>query len=63
MGESAFTEALLEQVRQARADPAEALQGEGGAFAVAVAQDKLDDAVRVAQQHGVAVTAIEAEGE
>ncbi|MFK4104212.1 hypothetical protein ACI2L1_29835 [Streptomyces sp. NPDC019531] len=62
MGGSVFAEALLERVRQARAVLEVALEA-GDAYSVAVAQDELDDAVRVARRHGVEVGAVEVEGE
>ncbi|MGO4754278.1 hypothetical protein AB4212_37710 [Streptomyces sp. 2MCAF27] len=49
-----FAEALLERVRQARAALEAALEAED-AYAVAVAEDELDDAVRVARELGVDV--------
>ncbi|MFG2549507.1 hypothetical protein [Streptomyces sp. NPDC048581] len=54
MGGSVFAEALLERVRQARVALEAALEAED-TYAVAVAQDELDDAVRVARRHGVDV--------
>ncbi|MGW3565127.1 hypothetical protein ACWDSL_14740 [Streptomyces sp. NPDC000941] len=54
MGRPVFAEALLERVRQARAALEAALEAED-AYAVAVAQDELDDAVRVARELGVGV--------
>lgn len=62
MGGSVFTEALLERVRQARASLETALKAED-AYLVAVAEDELDDAVRVARRHGVDVDAVTAEPE
>jgi hypothetical protein len=62
MGGSVFAEALLDRVRQARASLETALEAED-AYAVAVAQDELDDAVRVARRHGVDVGAVCAETE
>lgn len=62
MGGSVFAEALLERVRQARGVLEAALAAED-AYAVAVAQDELDDAVRVARRHGVDVGPVEAEAE
>ncbi|MEV8018082.1 hypothetical protein AB0O76_17435 [Streptomyces sp. NPDC086554] len=49
---SAFTDALLERVREARAAVAAALEAED-AYAAAVAQDDLDDALWLARRHGV----------
>ncbi|MGH4031481.1 hypothetical protein ACQB60_21385 [Actinomycetota bacterium Odt1-20B] len=49
---SAFTEALLERVREARAALAEALEAED-AYAASVAQSDLDDALWLARRHGV----------
>jgi hypothetical protein len=62
MGGSVFVEALLERVRQARAALGVALEAED-AYSVAVAQDELDDAVRVARRHGVDVGPLKAEAE
>ncbi|OPF70683.1 hypothetical protein VT50_0236080 [Streptomyces antioxidans] len=62
MGESVFAEALLGRVRQAQAALEAALEA-GDAYAVAVAEDELDDAVRVARQVGVDVEADETEAE
>jgi hypothetical protein len=62
MSGSVFAEALLERVRQARAVLEAALESED-AYAVAVAQDELDDAVRVARRHGVGADPVEAEAE
>ncbi|GHH28782.1 hypothetical protein [Streptomyces lanatus] len=62
MSGSVFAEALLERVRQARASLDAALAA-GDAYAIAVAEDELDDAVRVAHRHGVAVDAVEARTE
>ena len=49
---SAFVEAVLERVREARATLAAAL-GAGDTYLVAVAQDELEDALRVARGHGI----------
>ncbi|MFD8377005.1 hypothetical protein ACFV2X_00145 [Streptomyces sp. NPDC059679] len=54
MGRPVFAEALLERVRQARAALKAALEAED-AYAVAVAEDELDDAVRMARELGVGV--------
>ncbi|MCQ8835051.1 hypothetical protein [Streptomyces malaysiensis] len=62
MGRPVFAEALLERVRQARAALEEALESED-AYAVAVAEDELDDAVRVARGLGVDVEEDEMETE
>ncbi|NIY63853.1 hypothetical protein [Streptomyces malaysiensis] len=62
MGRPVFAEALLERVRQARAALEEALESED-AYAVAVAEDELDDAVRVARGLGVDVEEDEMEAE
>ncbi|QOV34031.1 hypothetical protein IM697_28155 [Streptomyces ferrugineus] len=51
-----FAEALRERVRAARAALAVAVEAED-AYEVAVAQDELDDAVRVAWRHGIDVGA------
>ena len=48
-------EALLARVRAARAGLADAVAAEDP-YAVAVAQDELDDAVRFARRHGLDVT-------
>lgn len=53
MGE--VVEALLARVRAARAGLAAAVAAEDP-YAVAVAQDELDDAVRFARRHGLDVT-------
>ena len=45
-------EALLARVRAARAALAAALTA-ADAYAVAVAEDELDDAIRLARRHGV----------
>ncbi|MET8563500.1 hypothetical protein ABZV75_24000 [Streptomyces flaveolus] len=60
MGGSVFAEALLQWVRQARGALAAALAAED-AYAVAVAEDELDDAVRMARRHGIDVGLVEAE--
>lgn len=49
-----FAEALRERVREAQAGLAAALEADD-AYAVAVAQDELDDAVRLARASGVDV--------
>ncbi|WP_369221369.1 hypothetical protein AB5J52_05520 [Streptomyces sp. R39] len=49
-------EALLARVRAARAGLAAAREA-GDAYAVAVAEDELDDAVRLARRHGLDVDA------
>jgi uncharacterized protein (DUF58 family) len=49
-----FAEAVRERVRAARAAVAAAL-AEGDPYEVAVAQDELDDALRVARRHGIDV--------
>lgn len=51
---SEYAEALLKRVRQARLNLASALE-EKDAYAVAVAQDELDDAVRLARSVGIDV--------
>ncbi|MFI6658890.1 hypothetical protein ACIBL8_25535 [Streptomyces sp. NPDC050523] len=45
-------EALLARVHAARADLAAAVSA-GDPYEVAVAEDELDDAVRIAQRHGL----------
>ncbi|MEU3981413.1 hypothetical protein AB0F77_15085 [Streptomyces sp. NPDC026672] len=60
MGGSVFGEALLERVRQARLTLAAALAAED-VYAVAVARDELDDAVRLARGNGVDVGPLDAE--
>ena len=50
-------EALLARVRAAQADLAAAVTAQD-AYAVAVAEDELDDAVRVARGHGLAIEAM-----
>ncbi|WP_405638975.1 hypothetical protein [Streptomyces sp. NBC_00019] len=47
-----FTEAVLERVCTARTALSAALEAED-AYEVAVAQDELDDALRVARRHGI----------
>nr|QIY76200.1 hypothetical protein HEP84_52180 [Streptomyces sp. RLB1-33] len=54
VGVGAVVEALLARVRAARAGLAAAVADED-AYAVAVAQDELDDAVRVARGYGLDV--------
>lgn len=49
-----YVEALLERVRKARAELETACEAED-AYAVAVAQDELDDALRLARGHGLYV--------
>ncbi|MGW3949529.1 hypothetical protein ACWEKM_00835 [Streptomyces sp. NPDC004752] len=51
-----FAEAVRERVREARAALSQALEAED-AYEVAVAQDELDDALRVARLHGIDVGA------
>ncbi|GGJ67016.1 hypothetical protein [Streptomyces brasiliensis] len=51
-----FTEAVHERVREARAALSQALAAED-AYETAVAQDELDDALWVAQRHGIDVGA------
>ncbi|MEU9244263.1 hypothetical protein [Streptomyces sp. NPDC048385] len=51
-------EALLARVRAARSALAAALEAEDP-YAVAVAQDELDDAVRFARRHGLDVETTE----
>ncbi|MEH0449714.1 MULTISPECIES: hypothetical protein [unclassified Streptomyces] len=61
MGGSMFAEAMLGRVLRARAALATALEAANAdAYAVAVAQDEVDDAVRVAWRHGVGVGPVEA---
>lgn len=55
-----FVEAVLERVREARAAVQAALEAED-AYGVAVAQEELDDALRLASDHGVDVGAEEGE--
>lgn len=59
---SEVVEALLARVRTARARLADAMAAEDP-YAVAVAQDELDDAVRFARRHGLDVQAAGADGE
>ncbi len=47
-----FAEALVERVRAARVGLETALEA-GDAYEVAVAQDELDDAVRMARANGI----------
>lgn len=56
------TEALLARVRAARAELADAVTAED-VYAVAVAQDELDDAVRLARGLGLDVEAAGADEE
>ncbi|QNP76145.1 hypothetical protein IAG44_39195 [Streptomyces roseirectus] len=49
-----FVEALRDRVRKARARVVEATR-EGDVFEKAAAEDELDDALRIARKHGVAV--------
>ncbi|MER6105429.1 hypothetical protein ABT115_24770 [Streptomyces sp. NPDC001832] len=53
-------EALLVRVHTARAGLAAAVSADD-AYAIAVAQDELDDAVRLARQHGLDIEATGAE--
>ncbi|QKZ16380.1 hypothetical protein [Streptomyces chartreusis] len=53
---SEVADALLARVRAAHADLTAALKAED-VYAVAVAQDELDDAVRLAKRHGLDVGA------
>ncbi|MGW7365332.1 hypothetical protein ACWGI8_18285 [Streptomyces sp. NPDC054841] len=56
-----FVQAVLERVRQAQA-ALEAAYADEDAFGAAVAQEELDDALRLAEQHGIAVDAGADEG-
>ncbi|UIX34227.1 hypothetical protein [Streptomyces sp. GQFP] len=56
VGVGEFAEALLARVRAARADLVAAVAAED-AYAVAVAQDELDDMMRLARWHGLDVEA------
>lgn len=49
---STFAEALLERVRAARAR-LEAARGAGDAYDAAMAEDELEDALRLARKHGI----------
>jgi len=60
VGVSEVAEALLARVRAARAGLADAVANEDP-YAVAVAQDELDDAVRLARATGVVVGEFEGE--
>lgn len=60
VGVDEVAEALLARVRAARAGLAAALDAEDP-YAVAVAQDELDDAVRMARGHGLDVEVTEAD--
>ncbi|MFC7303891.1 hypothetical protein ACFQVC_06640 [Streptomyces monticola] len=51
---SGYAEALLERVEQARAKVAAAV-AKDDPYALAVAQDDLEDALRVARRHGLNV--------
>lgn len=62
VGVDAVVEALLARVRAARAGLAAAVAAEDP-YAVAVAQDELDDAVRFARRHGLDVEVAGADGE
>lgn len=57
-----FTEAVLERVSAARAALTSALDADD-AYEVAVAQDELDDALRVARRHGIDVDSAVETGE
>ncbi|MEV5986740.1 hypothetical protein AB0L85_17220 [Streptomyces sp. NPDC052051] len=54
MRESEFAEAMLQRIRQARTALA-AARAADDVFAEAVAQDELEDAVRLARRHGIRV--------
>jgi hypothetical protein len=62
VGVDTVTEALLARVRAARAELADAVTAED-VYAVAVAQDELDDAVRLARGLGLDVEAAGADKE
>jgi hypothetical protein len=62
VGVDTVTEALLARVRAARAGLADAVAAED-VYAVAVAQDELDDAVRLARGLGLDVEAAGADKE
>jgi hypothetical protein len=62
VGVDTVTEALLARVRAARAELADAVTAED-VYAVAVAQDELDDAVRLARGLGLDVEAAGADEE
>ena len=49
---STFAEAVLERVRTARAR-LEAAQAAGDAYDAAMAEDELEDALRLARKHGI----------
>ncbi|WP_405595439.1 hypothetical protein [Streptomyces sp. NBC_01410] len=55
-----FVEAVLERIREARAALEAALEAED-AYGAAVAQEELDDALRLASDHGIDVGAEEGE--
>ncbi|MCI3273542.1 hypothetical protein [Streptomyces cylindrosporus] len=57
-----FAEAVLERVHAARTALSAALAAED-AYEVAVAQDELDDALRVARRHGIDVDSAAKAGE
>ncbi|CAL9633505.1 hypothetical protein [Streptomyces sp. enrichment culture] len=57
---SVFAEALLARVRAAEAGLAAAVEADD-VYAVAAAQDEVDDAVRVARDHGLVPRAAEVE--
>ncbi|MDG9694876.1 hypothetical protein QC281_32800 [Streptomyces sp. DH17] len=59
---SVFAEALLARVRAAEAGLAAAVEADD-VYAVAAAQDEVDDAVRVARDHGLVPGAAAAEVE
>ncbi|HEY3482587.1 MAG TPA: hypothetical protein VGL02_27190 [Streptomyces sp.] len=52
-----FAELMRERVRLAAAAVTAARQA-GDAYTLAVAEDELDDAVRIARLHGVAIEAV-----
>ncbi|MXM67996.1 hypothetical protein GR925_32325 [Streptomyces sp. HUCO-GS316] len=56
VGVGTVVEALLARVQAARSGLASALEAEDP-YVVAVAQDELDDAVRLARRHGLDVEA------
>lgn len=56
-----FTEALRDRVRQAR-ERVRAAERDDDVYELAAAQDELDDAVRIARAHGVALDEEDADG-
>ncbi|MFF7438620.1 hypothetical protein [Streptomyces sp. NPDC008122] len=58
---STFAEAVVERVRAARARLAAAYE-DGDAYGASLAQDELEDALRLARKHGIDTGEEEGEG-